>query len=534
MSTAAIIEFLLWLLIAASVIAVITSRFKIPYTVALVLGGFAIDIFHLPIISALGQAEGAHILTPEIILILFLPALLFESGININFQHLRENLFPIVLLAIAGVIAATVITAYAVHWVIGLPLISALLFGSLISATDPISVLALFKDLGVSKRLAVLIEGESLFNDGTSVVLFQIILAAAVSGDFSILSGVQRFLVVVLGGAALGLLLGYAASKITAQVDDARIEITLTTILAYSSYLIAEHLHVSGVIATVAAGLMIGNFGAETGMSARTRVGLWSFWEYVSFVVNSLVFLLIGMEVHTLSLLAAWHAILLAIGTVLLGRMLSVYLLAPVSGLAGSPIPRPWRHVLVWGGIHGSVSMALALSLARDIPNRDLILTMTFGVVAFSIIAQGLTVKPLLRFLGVEMGHEDEYDRAKVRHLATSAALHELENLLQDHVISQPSYQQIRGDLESRMVAARREVDAMRESNPRTAEEEMRLANVRLIAAEKSAIQRSASQGLVSLHTAEGMLAAADERLDRLTRTPSAPSQNGEPDHVGH
>jgi len=529
MSTAAIIEFLLWLLIAASAIAVVTSRLKIPYTVALVLGGFAIDIFRLPIISALGQTEGSHILTPEIILILFLPALLFESGININIRHLRENLFPIVLLAVAGVIAATVITAYAVHWVIGLPLMSALLFGALISATDPISVLALFKDLGVSKRLAVLIEGESLFNDGTSVVLFQIILAAAVSGDFSIWSGIQKFLVVVLGGAALGLILGYAASKLTAQVDDPRVEITLTTILAYSSYLIAEHLHVSGVIATVAAGLMIGNFGAETGMSPRTRVGVWSFWEYVSFVINSLVFLLIGIEVHTLSLLAAWHAILLAIGTVLLGRILSVYLLTPVSGLAGSPIPGPWRHVLVWGGIHGSVSMALALSLARDVPNRDLILTMTFGVVAFSIIVQGLTVKPLLRFLHVEMGREDEYDRAKVRHLATSAARQELETLLEDHVISTPSYERMREDIESRLTAARQEVESLHENNRATAAEEMRMAEIRLIAAEKSAIHRAAGQGLVSPHTAESMLAAADDRLDKLTREKYGESQDGEP-----
>ena len=517
MSTAAIIEFLLWLLIAASAIAIVTSRLKIPYTVALVLGGFAIDLFHLPIMSALGATEGSHLLTPEIILILFLPALLFESGINIHIRHLRENLTPIVLLAVAGVLSATLITAYAVHWVVGLALMPALLFGALIAATDPISVLALFKDLGVSKRLSVIIESESLFNDGTSVVIFQIILASMASGDFSIWSGIRRFLVVVLGGGALGLALGYLASRVTEQVDDPRIEITLTTILAYSSYLIAEHLHVSGVIATVAAGLMVGNFGAEIGMSARTRVALWSFWEYIAFVINSLVFLLIGIEVHTLSLIEAWHAILLAIGTVLAGRALSVYLLTPVSGLMGARIPVRWRHVLVWGGIHGSVSMALALSLARSVPGRDLILTMTFGVVAFSIVVQGLTIKPLLRLLGLEVGRKDEYGQAKVRHFAVSAARRELEALLRDSLISRPTYEQLRADLDARMELVQNEIVALHDRDPEAVDVEVRMAAARLVAAEKSAIQRAANQGLISFHIAEEMLAAADDRLDQLT-----------------
>ena len=302
MTPAAIIEFLLWLLIAASLIALVTKRFRVPYTVALVVGGFAIDFFRLPIASVLGQGSGVQILTPDIILILFLPALLFESGINVNVRRLRENLAPILLLAVAGVVVATVITGYALHWVERLSLLPALLFGALISATDPISVVALFKDLGVSKRLSVIIESESLFNDGTSVVVFQIILAALASGDISVFAGIRSFCVVTLGGGALGLGLGYIFGKATERVDDPQIEITLTTILAYSSYLIAEHLHVSGVIATVSAGLMTGNFGLEVGMSARTRVALRSFWEYVSFVINSLVFLLIGMEVHVSSL----------------------------------------------------------------------------------------------------------------------------------------------------------------------------------------------------------------------------------------
>ncbi len=514
MSASTIIEFLLWLMIAASIIALVTKRFNLPYTVALVVGGFAIDLFRLPITNILGNGQPTQFLTPEIILILFLPALLFESGININVRRLRENLAPILLLAIIGVLVATVITGYALHWVLGLTLLPALLFGALISATDPISVVALFKDLGVSKRLSVIIESESLFNDGTSVVIFQIILAGVVSGDVNLITGIRDFCVVMLGGAALGLGLGYLFGKATERVDDPQIEITLTTILAYSSYLIAEHLHVSGVIATVSAGLMTGNFGLEVGMSARTRVALRSFWEYISFVINSLVFLLIGIEVHVSNLAESWRAILLAIGTVLLGRAVSVYLIVPTSRFMGQAIPLRWQHVLVWGGIHGSVSMALALSLHRNLPHRAEILTMTFGVVAFSIIFQGLTIKPLLRVLGIEPAREDDYDVAKARSAAYSSSRRELDFLLEDHLISQPVYEKLSSELDAKVRETQKAIEAMQEQNENLTSDEIRMARIRLFSAEKSSIQRSANQGLISIRMAEHLLTEADRKLD--------------------
>ncbi|MEO8130584.1 MAG: Na+/H+ antiporter, partial [Bryobacteraceae bacterium] len=473
MSTASIVEFLLWLLIAASLIALGAKYLKMPYTVALVAGGFAIDLFRLPISAVLGDARGTQLLTPEIILILFLPALLFESGININVRHLRENLAPILLLAVLGILIATSITGFALHWVIGLALLPALLFGALISATDPISVVALFKDLGVSKRLSVIIESESLFNDGTSVVIFQIILGVILSGNIDLINGVRSFFVVTLGGVALGLGLGYLCSKFTERVDDPQIEITLTTILAYGSYLVAEHLHVSGVIATVSAGLMIGNFGMEVGMSARTRVALRSFWEYVTFVINSLVFLLIGMEVHVSNLIESWRGILLAIAAVLLGRAVSVYLLAPASRLLGTRIPFRWQHVLVWGGIHGGVSMALALSLPRDVPHRNELLTMAFGVVAFSIIVQGLTVKPLLALLGIETARENKYDAAKVESAAAMASRRELDYLFQDNLITQPTFEKLRDEVESKLRTTQETIEAIQEKDANIVNDEI-------------------------------------------------------------
>ena len=517
MDTHSIIEFLLLLLIVASLIAFITFRFKAPYTVALVFGGILIDLLHLPIVEHIRESDD-RLLTPDIIFMVFLPGLLFEAGMNLHVRHLMRDLTPILLLAIPGVIIATLVTGFAVHWALGLPLIAALVFGVLIAATDPISVLALFKELGAPKRLNVLVEGESLFNDGTAVVLFQILLAGVVSGEFDVVQGIGRFLVVALGGGALGLGLGYLVSRATERIDDPRVEITLTTILAYGSFLLAEQLHVSGVIATVGAAVMIGNFGAEKGMSSRTRVALWSFWEYWAFVINSLVFLMIGIEVHVFDLLGHWQAIALAIGVVLLGRIVSVYTITPLSNIFSKPISFVWQHVLVWGGIHGSVSLALVLTLPLDFPYRGQILAMTFGVVAFSIVLQGLTVAPLMRRLGIEMGAEDDYDRIKVHRMAITAELQELDRMRRVDSVSPATYQKLRTELDAKLEQVHSRMDALHNELPERADQELQEARVHLIHAEKAAVQRALSEGLISLHTAEEMLAKADDELDGLSR----------------
>jgi monovalent cation:H+ antiporter, CPA1 family len=395
------VEFLIWLLIAASTIGVLTKYLRIPYTVALVLGGLLLSLLRLHFLSPLQPNQRPNWLTPDVILILFLPALVFEGSIKIDVRDLLRDAAPLLVLANVGVVLATLVTGYLVHWAIGLPVLIALLFGAIISATDPISVLAIFKDLRMNKRLSVIIEGESLLNDGTAVVIFQILLAGIVAGGLSAARGIGQFLLAVVGGAVLGVALGYAASKITQTIDDPQIEITLTTIAAYGSYLLANHLHLSGVIATASAGLMVGNFGAKKGMSARTRTVLESFWEYIAFVMNSLVFLLIGLEVHIDALAHAWRPVLLAIAAVLIGRSLSVYLLVPVSNFFAEKVPIRWQHVMVWGGLRGALALALALSLDNTFPYRDRVLDLTFGVVVFSILVQVLTMKPLLRALGL-------------------------------------------------------------------------------------------------------------------------------------
>ena len=405
MTASSTVEYLIWLLVAASIIAVLAKRLRIPYTVALVVAGLLLSLLRLPILSPLQLGQRPNWLTPDIILFLFLPALVFEGSVKIDVRDLVRDSVPLLLLANLGVLLAMFVTGYVVHWAIGLPILIALLFGAIISATDPVSVLALFKDLRINKRLSTIIEGESLLNDGTAVVLFQILLAGVLASRLDWAKGAGQFVTAVAGGAALGFALGYVVSKVTETIDDPQIEVTLTTLVAYGSYLLAHNLHLSGVIATATAGLMVGNFGAKRGMSPRTRAALESFWEYIAFVMNSLVFLLIGLEVHIDALARAWRPILIAIAAVLIGRAISVYSLVPMSNLFARTVPGRWQHAVVWGGLRGSLALALALSLDSAFPYRDRILDLTFGAVVFSILAQGLTIKPLVRILGLTNGN---------------------------------------------------------------------------------------------------------------------------------
>lgn len=508
------VEFLIWLLIAASVIATVAGRLRIPYTVALVIGGLVLGSVHLPIVETLVSHEPDW-LTPNIVLVIFLPALLFEGSLKLQVRQLRENALPILLLATVGVLVATLVTGFAAHWLLGLPLLVALVFGAVTAATDPISVLSIFKEMAVPRRLAIVVEGESLFNDGTAAVLFGILVAGVASGSLGVQNGVREFVVEVLGGVAVGLTLGYVFSKFTQRIDDPAIEITLTTVLAYSSYLAAQSLHLSGVIATVAAALTVGNFGAQT-MSPRTRIALWSFWEYLSFIVNSLVFLLIGLQVRVGTLVRDWQATLLAIATVVLGRSLSVYGLAPINNFRGRKIPLRWQHILVAGGIRGALALALALSLSRTFPHREQILAMTFGVVGFTIIFQGLAIKPLLRVLGISSIREDAYELARVQQMAASSARTELDQLLRNHLLSGPAYEQLRRKLDKQLEHAEGQVAELYGNDNTRILPEIQMAKMKLVAAEKSAIEQAVHDGLVSQQTANKMIEAADQELDAL------------------
>lgn len=436
-----------WLLLVASAVAMVTRRLRVPYALGLVVVGLVIGLPRL-----LPQAH----LDPHVLFTIFLPPLLFEAAINLRTDALRADWKPIAALALLGTLIATFVSGGLAAWLLGLPLAVALVFGALMAPTDPISVMAILKRLGVDHRLALITEAESLFNDGVAVVLFSVLLAIALGGTLGPLEGVARFLLVVLGGAGIGLLIGAFASWVTHAFNDHLLEITLTTIVAFGAYMCAEAAHVSGVVAVVAAGLVVGNWGMRTGMSPTTRLAVNSFWEYAAFAGNSLVFLLVGIEAAYGEWWAKWPLVAGACVVVLAGRAAAVYLVAPGLGALGTPVPLAWRHLLVWGGLRGALSMALALGLPANLPYRSELIAMTFGVVLFSLLVQGLTVGSLASRLGLAAGEvkDEAYRRLSAARLAWQAAIVEIERQTARGALPALVAASVAEDFRSRVAAA--------------------------------------------------------------------------------
>ncbi len=381
-----------WLMVLATMVAMLGRFIRIPHTIALVFTGFGVGF--------LGLLPGAH-LNPHLLFAIFLPPILFDAGINTNLNILKRQWLSISVFAVLGTIISTFVVGWAVHYLTGIPILVGLLFGAIISPTDPISVLAIFKSLGIDEKLSSLIEAESLFNDGVAVVLFLIIQQLLLNSGVSVIEGGLEFIKTVMGGAMIGLLIGALASRITSKYDDHLLEIMLTTVVAFGAYLAAEQIHVSGVFAVVSASLVVGNYGMTHGMTPNSRMAVLSFWEYIAFAVNSMVFLLVGLEESSIPLGAALTPIIIAIAAVLLGRVVSVYGLSSLLNLAGQVIPMSWRHVQVWSGLRGALSMAMVIGLDPSMPYRNLLISMTFAVVLFSLVGQGLSIKALVLRLGL-------------------------------------------------------------------------------------------------------------------------------------
>ena len=447
---------------------------------------------------------------------LFVPPLVFEAAFHLNFNELKHNLTSILVLAVPGVILTTLIIGSLLSISTSLSLFSALVFGSLIAATDPVAVVALFRLLGIPKRLSVLVEGESLLNDGTALVLFNIMLAVAITGQFNLLQSFADFVKVAVGGIAVGMLLGWVISRLIARIDDYLIEITLTTVLAYGSYLLADQLHLSGVLAVVAAGLVAGSLGPQ-GMSPTTRIVLFNFWEYVTFLVNSLVFLLIGLEVDIFALFDNWQTILWAIAAVLIARVIVVYGLNWITARFADPISSRWQHVQVWGGLRGALSLALALSLPMSFgDDRFLLRTMAFGVALFTLLVQATTMRPLIRKLGIITIDpvQVEYEQRHARLAALRSAESHIEHRYRNGLISTPVWEQIKPKLQEQIALLSESLRELLRSEPILETEELDISRREILRAQRSAYHGLRRDGVISEDVFEILIAEVDAEIE--------------------
>ena len=389
------------LLGVAIVVAILARRMRLPYTVGLVIAGIGL---------AAARLETGANLTHDLIFDLILPPLLFEAALWLNWRDLRADIAPILVLSTLGVAISAALVAAGMMWLLAWPIAAALIFGVLIAATDPIAVIAMFKDTGVKGRLRLLVESESLFNDGVAAVLYGLALAFAQAGPGAGIGGTELFRAafIACGGAALGAVSGGAAIAVAGRTSDHLVETAVTAVTAYGSFLLAEHFHLSGVLACVSAGITMGSLGLlrsddHSALSSGARAFVVEFWEFAAFIANSLVFLLIGLHAAAIPFASVGAKTLVAANLlVLLGRAVTVYPLCFMFARSRWRIPYPQQHVLWWGGLRGALALALVLALPPDTLYHDEIVIAAFGVVTFSVIVQGVTMGALLRWVDLE------------------------------------------------------------------------------------------------------------------------------------
>ncbi len=404
-----ITAFLLILMVAV-IVAVIAKYINWPYTIALVLSGLIVGI-----IGTYVGFKAPIAIDKNLIFHILLPPLLFEGALHMPLKHLKDNAKTVSLLAVPGVIFSTLIVGFLVNFFIpDIPLIYAMLFAAIIIPTDPASVLAIYREAKVPQKMRTIVEGESVFDDGIAIVLYNVILFLIVSGDLDLVNGAWEFTKLSLIGIAVGLAFGYLTFLIMRQINDKFTEVMITIILAFGIFAFAELVGGSGVFAVVIAGLVLGNWGTRFAMTPSTRLSLITFWSFVAFIVNSFLFILVGMSINIGSI---WNNIIIVVLGVLalwLARALIITMVGAVVNRKKEELPAKWRFLMWWGGLRGAIPIALALSIplvlanGEPFPHRDTIIAATFGAVLFTLTLQGLTLRPLVKRLGFRTQPEDE------------------------------------------------------------------------------------------------------------------------------
>jgi len=530
------------ILVIACGMALLAKRLKVPYTVLLVVAGLAVSLL-LDGAPWLREHLEKIKLKPELLLQVFLPILLFEAAFHVDLKSFLNSRRAILFLAIPGVIIGMLLTTAVfvpvakliqddVVWQVGL------VTAAMLAATDPISVVALFKEFTVAKRLGIIVEGESLINDGIAVVLFGVVVKITADSlgltiptlhdpgeNVQALHVIGVFLREVFLGTALGVAVGLAMSYLTSKVNDHLIEVALTAIAAYGSNVMAMQLHASGVIAVVVCGMMVGNVGAKHGMSPTTREAVFSFWEFAAFMANSFVFILIGLEIRLSELWADAGLIVAFFVIMILVRSVTVFGVHSLVRREDLKLKKAWLPVITWSGVRGSLSMVMAMMLvaseSEGETTRKLILNLVFGVVLLSILLQGTTIEWLMKRVGliVETREEIEYEMALARRQAIRCLVDNLEDADRKGTLSQGTFEILHNQLVERRETNGKRIAEMLAHTPSLNNIELELHTNQLRALEKQVYRDLEKEGDIDYDSMESLVrdVAGRDRPDKDT-----------------
>lgn len=524
MSTAvSIIELvsaLVGILLIAAIVLALCKRTKMPFTVALVLVGLAISNIgnYMPLEL---QHHFQYQISPELIFYVCLPTLLFESAFSLSPRQLRRNITPILTLAIPGLLISTVLIGFIVSLLTPIGLAPSLLLGAILSATDPIAVIALFKSLGAPKRLTVLVEGESLFNDATSIVAAKLLFTVVVAGvvtSHDITHGIYEFFVEFFGGILVGWIIAVLVGNVLGFVEsDPEIEISLTTILAYATFLIAQNLfHVSGVMATVAAGLTLSGWGRAK-ISPSVHSYLKHFWEFLAYIANALIFLLVGLSVNISSVFDSLGILAVVIIAMLISRAVITYGLIPILGRfpGATPISKEYQTAIYWGGLRGAIALAIVLSLG-DFEHKQLFTALVMGAVLFTLLVNGLTMEPLMKWLGLDIPPlADRLAREEGQLTATTQALKNIPELQKGGLFSARIATQLQKKCHVQIKKISANIEKMRTKEMNKGSEE-KLLYLRSFAAEKSLYYQMFAKGHLSERAYRNLDEIVTNQIDML------------------
>lgn len=443
-----IILVVMGLLTVAMIAASICRNIPIPYTVFLVILGIILGAVarQYPELALLLEFQ----LTSDLVLFLFLPALIFESAINLDARLLMKDIIPILMLAVPALLISAGLISVGLWLIQDFNIFHALLFGALISATDPVAVIALFKELGAPQRLTILVEGESLLNDATAIVFFGIIIGLienGFSGTSDIGIAILDFFYVFIGGLVIGAIIGIVISEMLYRIRAGMSSyLIMSIVLAYSSFAIAEHIfHVSGVMAVVSSAVALGILGVSR-IPQSERESVDETWDVIALICNSLLFLLVGLSVDISQLFGHIDSIIVAIILVLIARAAGIYTMVPatIKFFKLPHVSMGERHIMWWGGLKGGLAIAIVLSIPEHIPGRETLLYVTLGVVLFSLLVNASTIRPLMQKLGFDKFTNEE--TAELKHSLIQSQQHAvgiLESFHQANLISRSTQQLI-------------------------------------------------------------------------------------------